>query len=85
MSVRGGGLAVLFRYGVVVLFDTTEGQEKDFLASIGPSLSGAHPVPEVAFRSWYRRGTRQRSGQKQECEGSENHDLDRIVAKAPRT
>lgn len=47
VSVRGGGLAVLFRYGVVVFFDTTESEDKDFFASIGPSLSGAHPVPET--------------------------------------
>jgi len=47
VSVPGGGLAVLFRYGVVVFFDTTEGEEKDFFARIGPSLSGAHPEPET--------------------------------------
>lgn len=47
VSVRGGGLAVLLRYGVVVFFDTTESEEKEFFASIGPALSGAHPAPET--------------------------------------
>jgi uncharacterized Rmd1/YagE family protein len=47
VSVPGGGLAVLFRYGVVVFFDTTEREESDFLSRIGPSLTGALPEPEV--------------------------------------
>lgn len=47
LSVPGGGLAVLFRYGVVVFFDTTEREESDFFAQIGPSLSGAFPEPET--------------------------------------
>jgi uncharacterized Rmd1/YagE family protein len=47
VSVPGGGLANLFRYGVVVFFDTTDAEEKEFFARIGPSLSGAHPEPET--------------------------------------
>lgn len=47
VSVPGGGLAVLFRYGVVVFFDTTEREESDFFAQIGPSLNGAFPEPET--------------------------------------
>lgn len=47
VSVPGGGLAVLFRYGVVVFFDATGSEEKDFFARIGPSLTGAHPDPET--------------------------------------
>jgi len=47
VSVPGGGLAVLFRYGVVVFFDTTEAEEKEFFARIGPALTGAHPEPET--------------------------------------
>jgi uncharacterized Rmd1/YagE family protein len=46
VSLPGGGLAVLFRYGVVVFFDTTEREELDFFAKIGPSLTGALPEPE---------------------------------------
>ena len=46
VTVPGGGLAVLFRYGVVVFFDTTEREELDFFAKIGPSLTGALPEPE---------------------------------------
>jgi uncharacterized Rmd1/YagE family protein len=47
VSVPGGGLAVLFRFGVVVFFDTTEREESDFFAQIGPSLVGALPLPET--------------------------------------
>ena len=47
VSVPGGGLAVLFRYGVVVFFDTTEREESDFFGQIGPSLTGALREPET--------------------------------------
>lgn len=47
VSVPGGGLAVLFRYGVVVFFDTTEGEERDFFVQLGPALAGALPEPET--------------------------------------
>jgi len=47
VSMRGGGVAVLFRYGVVVFFDTTESEETAFFAEIGPSLTGANPSPET--------------------------------------
>jgi uncharacterized Rmd1/YagE family protein len=47
VSLPGGGLAVLFRYGVVVFFDTTEHEELDFFAKIGPTLTGALPQPET--------------------------------------
>ncbi len=47
VSVPGGGLAVLFRYGVVVFFDTTEREESDFFGRIGPSFTGALPEPET--------------------------------------
>jgi uncharacterized Rmd1/YagE family protein len=47
VSVPGGGLAVLFRYGVVVFFDTTEREESDFFAQLGPALTGALPEPET--------------------------------------
>jgi len=47
VSVPGGGMAVLFRYGVVVFFDTTEAEESAFFAQIGPTLAGASPEPET--------------------------------------
>jgi len=46
VSMRGGGMAVLFRYGVVVFFATTEDEETQFITEIGPSLTGANPAPE---------------------------------------
>jgi uncharacterized Rmd1/YagE family protein len=47
VSVPGGGVAVLFRYGVVVFFDTTEAEQADFLAQSGSALSGALAAPET--------------------------------------
>ncbi|HXF65528.1 MAG TPA: RMD1 family protein [Burkholderiales bacterium] len=40
VAVPGGGLAVLFRYGVVVFFDVTEPEEAAFLAQIRPLAEG---------------------------------------------
>jgi len=47
VSVPGGGVAVLFRYGVVVFFDVTPQEETEFLAKMGPALSGAFAAPET--------------------------------------
>lgn len=46
-AVPGGGLAVLFRYGVVVLFDTTEAEEADFLRQIRFLMTGPFESPET--------------------------------------
>jgi uncharacterized Rmd1/YagE family protein len=47
VGVPGGGAAVLFRYGVVVLFDATEAEETAFLESITPLVSNRFPPPET--------------------------------------
>jgi required for meiotic nuclear division protein 1 len=47
VSVPGGGMAVLFRYGVVVFFDTTTAEESAFFGQIGPLMGGAFPAPET--------------------------------------
>ena len=47
VAVPGGGLVVLFRYGVVVFFDITEPEESAFLAQIRPLTGGAFSAPET--------------------------------------
>ena len=47
VGVPGGGAAVLFRYGVVVLFDTTETEESAFLEQIAPLIGNRFPPPET--------------------------------------
>lgn len=42
-----GGIAVLFRYGVVVLFGVPIADEPRFIESLKPLLSNAYTVPEV--------------------------------------
>jgi len=42
-----GGIAVLFRYGVVVLFGVAPAEEKRFVASLHPLLTNPYPVPET--------------------------------------
>jgi len=42
-----GGIAVLFRYGVIVLFGVPLEDEARFIATLGPLLSNAYPTPEI--------------------------------------
>lgn len=42
-----GGIAVLFRYGVVVLFGVPAADETRFIASLKPLLNNAYALPEV--------------------------------------
>lgn len=42
-----GGIAVLFRYGVVVLFGVPAAEEQRFIASLQPLLSNAYAAPEI--------------------------------------
>jgi uncharacterized Rmd1/YagE family protein len=42
-----GGIAVLFRYGVVVLFGVPLAEETRFIAALNPLLSNAYAPPEV--------------------------------------
>ena len=46
VSVKGGGVAVLFRYGAVVFFDVGSAAA-DFLAEIQPRIGHPYPVPET--------------------------------------
>jgi required for meiotic nuclear division protein 1 len=46
VDIPGGGVAVLFRYGVVVLFGTPTAATDNFVASLRPLVTGALPVPE---------------------------------------
>ena len=47
IAVRGGGSAVLFRYGVVVLFDITGPEEVAFLEQLRPFIGGSYATPET--------------------------------------
>lgn len=47
VSVQSGGIAVLFRYGVIVLFDVAPMEEADFLARLEPLISNRYPSPEM--------------------------------------
>jgi uncharacterized Rmd1/YagE family protein len=44
---RDGGLAVLFRYGVVVLFGVLPADEVSFLGKLKPLLTNAYASPEI--------------------------------------
>jgi required for meiotic nuclear division protein 1 len=44
---RDGGIAVLFRYGVIVLFGVKELDELSFVASLKPLLTNAYSTPET--------------------------------------
>lgn len=46
VAVPGGGLAVLFRYGVVVFFDVTEPEETAFLMQLRPLAGAPLGMPE---------------------------------------
>jgi required for meiotic nuclear division protein 1 len=45
LSVPGGGIAVLFRYGVAVLFGAPANAAEQFLAALAPLVSDPLPVP----------------------------------------
>jgi uncharacterized Rmd1/YagE family protein len=47
VSVQGGGVAVLFRYGAVVLFDVAPMEEASFLAAMKPLVGQPYPQPET--------------------------------------
>ena len=46
LSVPGGGVAVLFRYGVAVLFGAPRDRAERFLASLAPFVTEPLPVPD---------------------------------------
>lgn len=47
LRVQGGGAAVLFRYGAVVLFDVAPMEEASFLAGLRPLVGQAYPQAET--------------------------------------
>ncbi len=47
VALQTGGVAVLFRYGVVVLFDVAAMEEAEFLARLDPYVSHRHTRPET--------------------------------------
>ena len=47
LSVEGGGVAVLFRYGTVIFFDVTPQNEEVVLARLRPLVSQPHARPET--------------------------------------
>jgi uncharacterized Rmd1/YagE family protein len=60
LSIPGGGLVVLFRYGVVVLFGVARDRAEHFLASLAPFVTEPFPVPEQEeARLVIRAGTEQ--------------------------
>jgi uncharacterized Rmd1/YagE family protein len=46
LNLPGGGLAVLFRYGVVVVFGSKAAAIDDFVKGLAPSVVGAFAAPE---------------------------------------
>jgi len=47
VSVRGGGAAIIFRYGAVVLFDVQPLEQDEFLRQLEPRIQGRATDPEV--------------------------------------
>lgn len=47
VAVKGGGVAVLFRYGAVVFFDVSPASAAAFLAEIPPQIGNPYPAPET--------------------------------------
>ena len=46
LNLPGGGIAVLFRYGAVVLFGAKSAAMDEFVKGLAPSVVGAFPTPE---------------------------------------
>ena len=46
VEIAGGGIAVLFRYGAIVLFGMATAAMDSFVASLKPLIAGIFPVPE---------------------------------------
>src|SRR5271168_1833227 len=46
LDIRDGGIAVLFRYGAVVLFGSPSAATEEFVAALTSSITGAFPLPE---------------------------------------
>ena len=46
LDIPGGGIAVLFRYGAVVLFGLQTATTDDFIAALAASVGGAFQAPE---------------------------------------
>ena len=46
VEIPGGGIAVLFRYGAIVLFGMATAMMDSFVASLKPLIAGVFPVPE---------------------------------------
>ncbi len=49
LEVKGGGVAVMFRYGVAVLFDVTPLEEATFLSQVAPYVQ--QPIPHREFEN----------------------------------
>ena len=47
IAVERGGIAVLYRYGAVVFFDTTAADEKRFLEDLAPLVTHPYDQPET--------------------------------------
>lgn len=47
VGVRGGGVAILFRYGAVVLFDVQPLEQDEFLRQLAPRVQDYSAEPEV--------------------------------------
>jgi required for meiotic nuclear division protein 1 len=46
VEIAGGGIAVLFRYGAIVIFGMATATMDTFVASLKPLIAGVFPVPE---------------------------------------
>jgi uncharacterized Rmd1/YagE family protein len=46
VAIDDDGIAVLFRYGAIVIFGTSSKATENFIALLRPSIVGAFPVPE---------------------------------------
>jgi uncharacterized Rmd1/YagE family protein len=46
LDIPGGGVAVVFRYGAIVLFGRATGEMDEFIAGLMPSVGGRFSMPE---------------------------------------
>lgn len=47
VSVRGGGVAIVFRYGAIVFFDVSPPRQQDFLKELSPLVHQIYEQPET--------------------------------------
>src|ERR1700738_1269430 len=62
VEIAGGGMAVLFRYGAIVLFGMATAAMDSFVASLKPFIAGILPGPGTGWRSSIGSARHRRAG-----------------------